>query len=227
MLSRPSSKYYYVFQNLNCMVIAALWHKQMGNLFCQFLDPIIWLDIMFSCPTPLNTLYRIRPNWHGDFLSPSCWQSVVFSCWYFHLFQVFIQLELAGAACVFHSILPQTGRLCFPNLLFLSTMHSVTTPSSSKPYRMYKSAQRYRFTTLSSFTFSDWPISMNVTPYNKPSTQGCFCTDYTVDPQSYQTPIIGIMLVWKRHAVTTCSEMDFLRQDLHSYTRLKRPPQLS
>lgn len=50
---------------------------------------------------------------------------------------------------------------------------------------------------------------MNFILYNKLSTWGLFCTDYTVDPECYQTPIIGIMLLWKRHVVTTCSDMDF------------------
>lgn len=82
--------------------------------------------------------------------------------------------------------------------------------SVEKKKKRTAAARLHSFTTtLPSFTFWDWPINMNFILYNKLSTWGCFCTDYTVDTECYQTPIIRIMLLWKRHVVTTCSDMDF------------------
>lgn len=131
----------------------------------------------------------------------------------------FLALGISKSSRSLHTTLPQTGRLCFPDLLFLSTIqcdkiHSSVLETHSKWSAEKKYGRQQRGSTVAQqhcpvVLFWDWPSNVNFILYNKPSTWGCFCTDYTADTESSQTPIIGIMLLWKRHVVTTCSDMDF------------------
>lgn len=110
-----------------------------------------------------------------------------------------------------HNILPQTGGWCFPNLLFLSTIQCDSIHPSAPDIHSKWSAEAgwlHSFTTLPSFTFSDWPNNMKFTLCHKLCTWGCLIIDYMAGSECYQTAIIGITLLWKRH-VAACSNMDF------------------
>lgn len=98
-----------------------------------------------------------------------------FSCWYFLLVWMFLPSELVEAE---HTTSPQTSRLCFPNLLFLSTIQCDKICSSAVEIFTKLSAeseeeqQEHSSTVLQepTFAFRDWPVHMIFIVYNKLST---------------------------------------------------------
>lgn len=70
---------------------------------------------MFSCPT-IECVIELNL------------QCVIFSCWHWLILLIFstcldfLELGVCRSCRSIHTILPRTGRFCFPNLLFLSTI---------------------------------------------------------------------------------------------------------